>query len=199
LVIRYTPPKSRIWGHQVGRLPATAIVERSMRFLDTQCTIIKTHPSDLTIGWNQTNHQVVSEIVGQIDHQLGQSTTTKWDPDGSGSFQQRRWEFAAEALPVVGPWFDKLAALLKTQQVFAQSSSNWIFAWRDEAPPLKPMHSAGGMFAIHLGQPHVLTTMFSFRDLDKYASIKSVLHELDLVELSDKHLRPKIGAKRQTK
>ena len=41
----------------------------------------------------------------------------------------------------------------------------------------------------HLGRPHRITTMLSFGDIEKYQVIKTAL-----AELSEKHLRPKIGA-----
>ena len=37
-MIRYTPPKSQIWGHQVGRLDGETIVARCLQFLDDNCT-----------------------------------------------------------------------------------------------------------------------------------------------------------------
>lgn len=109
-------------------------------------------------------------------------------------FRQRRWPFTADRLPIVATWFDTLADVQKTRDVAAHSSTFWHFAWRDEPAPLLPMESAGGMLGIHLGRPHRITTMFSFRDLDQYASVKAALSELGLVELSDKHLRPRVGS-----
>ena len=94
--------------------------------------------------------------------------------------------------------FDKLAKSLGTKEVVAQATTFWTFAWRDELPPLLPFQSAGGMFGIHLGRPHRITTMFTFRDVERYLSMKAYLAELGLAELSDKHLRPKMGAKTAT-
>ena len=49
------------------------------------------------------------------------------------------------------------------------------------------------MFGIHLGRPHRITTIFTFRDLQQYETIKSALSDLGLPELSDRHLRPRIA------
>jgi hypothetical protein len=194
-VIRYSPPKSQVWGHQVGRLSAGAIVERSTAFLGSQCTIINSQPSELMIGWNAGQDEALVEVLGEIDQALGRPTTVNERASaGAELFRQRRWPFGAESLRAVAGWFDRLAALLKTREVVAQSSTFWVFAWRGEAVPLRPLESAGGMFGIHLGRPHRITTVLSFRDLEQYETIKAALAELDLVELSDRHLRPKIGA-----
>jgi hypothetical protein len=137
---------------------------------------------------------VTEEVVREVDQTLGEPTTINEMPSGDGRrFRQGRWPFEAERLPVVATWFDALADARKTQDVVAYSSTFWFFAWRDEPAPLRLMESAGGMVGIHLGRPHRVTTTFSFRDLKKYASVKTALSELELVELSDKHLRPKIG------
>jgi hypothetical protein len=147
------------------------------------------------IGWiNGPHADVAEDVVREVDRTLGEPTAVNEMPSGDGKrFRQRRWPFTSERLPVVAAWFDKLADVLKTKDVVAHSSTNLIFAWRDEPAPLSPMESAGGMLGIHLGRPHRITTMFSFRDRDRYASIKAALSELELVELSDKHLRPKAG------
>lgn len=203
-MIRYNPPKSQVWGHQVGRLTATAIVERCLGFLDSHCVVINSQPSELMIGWNDGPHAVVAEeVADDVDHTLGRPTTVNEIPDGDGRlFHQRRWPFSAEHLLFVATRFDKMAEALKTQDVVAQSSTFWMFAWRDAPAPLRPMESPGGMLGVHLSRPHRITTMFSFRDLDKYATVKAALSDLELVELSDKHLRPKVGppaAKRRAK
>ena len=191
-MIRYQPPKSRIWGHQVGGLNAVAVVDRCALFLSEQCSILSLPPSELMIGWSSSQHDLVSPIAIEIDRTLGVPTTSNELPSADSQvFRQRRWPFSAEALPTVAKWFDKLAESMKTSQVVAQSSTIWSFAWRDELPPLLPFQSAGGMFGIHLGQPHRVSTMFSFRDIERYQSIKTYLLEIGLTELSDKHLRPR--------
>lgn len=193
-MIRYQPPKSTVWGHQVGRLSAMAIVDRCSQFLNAKCTIINTQPSELIVAWNATHDSFVSGVQAETDQKLGQPPTVVERPvAGAEAFRRRRWPFSADNLPAVATCFDKLAEYLKTRDVVAQSSTFWTFAWRDEPPPLLPMQSAGGMFGVHLGNPHRITTMFSFRDFERYLSIKSYLAELDLTELSDKHLRPRMG------
>ena len=192
-MIRYNPPKSQIWGHQVGRLAATDIVARGVSFLASHCTILDSQPSELMIGWNDGPHgHVVEAVVNEIDQAIGLPTVANEMPIADGRlFRQRRWLFPPERLSAVAAWFDKLAGLLKTQDVVAHSSTFWTFAWRDEVATLHPLESAGGTFGIHLSHRHKITTMFSFRDLDQYASVKSVFGALGLAELSDRHLRPK--------
>lgn len=194
-VIRYCPPKSQVWGHQVGRLPATVIVERCLTFLDSHCTVLNSQPSELIICWDDgSNTRPAEEVADDAERTLGKPTRAVELPAGEGKLhRERRWSFSVERLPVVATWFDKLADQIKTEQVVAQSSTFWAFAWRDDPASPRPLEAAGGMLGLHLGRPHRITTMFSFRDLENYASVKAALADLRLVELSDKHLRPKIG------
>src|SRR3954447_1850584 len=181
-MIRYSPPKSQVWGHQVGRLPAVAVVERLLRFLEARCTILNSMPSELMLGWNDAEHDAVSEIAADINRTLGEAkVANELAAAGGQVFRQRRWPFSPELLPAVATWFDRLADLQETQAVVAQSSTLWNFAWRDEPPPLVPLESPGGMVGVHLGRPHRITTMFTFRDLDHYVNIKAALSELELV------------------
>lgn len=193
-MIRYSPPKSQIWGHQVGRLSATEIVDLSNQFVKAKCTIVNSQPSELMVGWNLIVHSSLSKLAVEIDEVLGPPTSINEVPSAGGErFRQHRWAFAVDNLPSVATWFDRLAKPLKTQDVVAQSITYLMFAWQDELPPLLPMQSPGGTFGIHLGRPHRITTMFSFRDLERYQAIKTYLSQIGLVDLSDKHVRPKMS------
>jgi len=99
VVIRYNPPKSQVWGHQVGRLSASAVVDRCSQFLREQCAIISSQPSELMIGWNDSQNALLSEVTGEIDQTLGQPTTMNERSGASGQvFRQRRWPFSANNL-----------------------------------------------------------------------------------------------------
>jgi hypothetical protein len=200
-MLRYSPPKSQVWGHQVGRLSAAEIVDRCLRFLNDECVVIGSQLSELMIGWNDAQHSFLSEVASEIGRALGNPSTANEAPSVGGQiFRQRRWPFSADKLQAVAGWFDNLREAIKTRDVVAQSSIIWIFAWRDEPQPLRPLESAGGMFGVHLGQPHRITTAFSFRSLDRYEKIKESLAILELAELSGRHLRPKVGVgKRKAK
>jgi hypothetical protein len=64
--------------------------------------------------------------------------------------------------------------------------------WRAEPPPPEPpLDAPGGIFGVHLGRPHRITTTFNFRDVAGYRDIQAYLSQIGLVELSDRHVRPK--------
>src|SRR5438874_12776706 len=84
-VIRYSPPKSQVWGHQVGRLTATAVVDQCLSFLDSHCSVINSQPSELMIGWNEgPAARVTEEVVADVELTLGQPTTVNEMPSGDG-------------------------------------------------------------------------------------------------------------------
>lgn len=152
------------------------------------------------IGWPAVHHERVSPIVEQLTHSLGKPGTENEVPSPDDEvFRQYRWTFNNELLSDVATAIDELTELLKIQEVVAQSNTVWMFAWEDEPSPINPLESAGGMLGIHLGRPHRITTMFSFRDVAKYEAIKASLSEMKLVELSDRHLRPKQGVGKSKK
>ena len=193
-MLHYHPPKAQVWGHQVGRLSATTLVDRSLRFLNDRCAVIGSQPSDLVILWNAALHPAVRDVVADIDEALGPATAVNKLRDASGQvFRQHHWPFPADKLPAVARWFGELADSMRTKQVVARASTIWSFAWSDEPPPLRHLETPGGLFGVHLFPPHRITTSFSFRDMDHYVRIKAYLAELGLVQLSDRHLRPKIG------
>lgn len=193
-MIRYSPPKSQVWGHQVGRLSATTIVERSRNFLQNHGVVFDAPQSELLVSWNDGPHaQAAEDVIRELGNALNQPTTVTHLPHGPGQPSHHyHWSFPSEGLAVVATCFDQLSAAIKAQDITAQSSTIWSFAWRNEPAPLLPMTSAGGLFGIHLGLPHRITTAFTFRDLEQYAGVKAALCDLELVELADKHLRPRV-------
>lgn len=192
-MIRYCPPKSQVWGHHVGRLKATDLVDKALRFLDRHCTIISSEPSELMLLFHPAEYPWIAELTNEIDRTLGAAPNGCQDLAVMGrAMRQCRWPINWGQLPVVAPIFDRLSDVLATGDVIAQCSASWIFAWRDEPPPLRPLDSPGGLFGVYLGKPHRITTMFSFRDTDHYDAIKADMQKLALVELSDRHLRPKV-------
>ena len=198
----YSPPKSEVHGHAIGRLSATEAVERCLRFLDGQCVSRNPGPSELMLGWNDARGAAVAEVMADVDRTLGPAAKVNRIPDASGQlFHQHRWPYSVDKLPDVASWFDRLADALEAGEVVAHASTVWMFTWRGDdaargdSPPPVPLVSPGGMLALHLGlRPHRLSTMFTFRDVDQYARVKTVLSQLGLVELSDRNLRPKPGA-----
>jgi hypothetical protein len=200
-VIHYSPPKSEVHGHPIGRLAATDAVDRCLRFLDGHCVARDPGLSELMLGWNDARGAAVAGVVADVDRALGPAAKVNRIPYGSGqTFHQHWWPYSVEKLPDVARWFDGLAGVLETGVVVAHASTVWTFTWRgDEAargdgPPPVPLVSPGGMLALHLGfRPHRLSTVFTFHDVDQYARVKAVLSQLGLVELSDRNLRPKTG------
>lgn len=189
-MIRYQPPKSQVWGHQVGRLSAVELVDRCRRFLDEQCTILRLDKSEFSLAWKPIHDVLLSGVAAEVDQTIGLPTVSSERPAGDGDlgYRGRRWSFDGDKLPIVASWVDRLAALTKTSDVVVHSSTFWSLAWREEPPSERTPDSA---FAVHLGRPHRLTTLLLFRDPEQYARIKKFLEEIGLVQLSDKHLRPK--------
>jgi hypothetical protein len=200
-MIHYHPPKSQVWGHQVGRLTAAQVVGLSFRFVKEQCTITNSQQSELTLGWNVIKRPEVSAIADDAGVALGGATFEHERPDVrpdavGETYRIRRWKIGGDDLPKVASWFDRISGPIATYEVTAHCSIGWFFAWRDEPLPLRKFESAGGHFMIHLGSPHRISTAFSFWSIEKYDEIKQYLQAIGLAELSDRHLTPKAEMRR---
>jgi hypothetical protein len=192
-MITYHPPISQIWGHQVGRLKAELIVERSLQFLEEKCSSETHTPAELSIGWTPEKQPAVTASVEAIKGRLGDNSNIVELPDAAGLlFRNLRWNVSETQLPSVALWFDSIARPLKKIEVVAHLSMLWKPDWKDQVPVPRPEHHwSGNMFGVHLGRPHRLTTYFAFRDIPHYLTIKKYLAEIGLVVLSDTHVRPK--------
>jgi hypothetical protein len=195
-MIQYHPPKSQIWGHRVGRLSAAMVVERALRFLDKHCTIITSDPAKLAVSWTSTDYASIQRVIDDVEQAIGrpQAEVDLPMPDGR-TFHQRVWRFLDAQLGSAAAWIDQFAGLSKTGDVLPHTSKLWTFAWRDEPKVALPEQAPGGMFGVHLGPLNRITTSFSFRDMDRYQAMKRYFKDIGLANLSDKHVRPKIGAK----
>jgi len=191
-VIKYCPPKSQIWGHRLGRLTAVQIVERGLRFLNEQSSTAEAKPAEFIVDWSAHSDRSVSETIHAINGQLGAAAKVGDYRDGTGlMFHHLRWLVSAAQLPAVASWFDELREALHQGEVVAHCSMTWMFKLKDEAGEDESVERYGGMFGIHLGRVQGITTMFGFRDVAHYGTIKDYLRSIELVELSDKHVRPK--------
>ena len=165
---------------------------------------MKSHPSELTLGWNGIKRPGISALADEINVTLGRASFEQESPDVctisvGEPFYTRRWAFTAEHLPKVASWFDRLPKPVITHDLTAYCNISWFFAWRDEPLPLPPLHKfvgPGGHFMISLGSPHRITTQFSFRTIDKYDEIKQYFESIGLAKLSDRHLTPKAEMRR---
>jgi hypothetical protein len=191
-MLTYQPPKSQVYGHQVGRLLASQIVKLGMRFLEEQCRVTNSPRTELSIGWTPEKHPDVTESVAILDGLLGVAAKLTERPyDGDLVYRHLRWSLSDSSLPTVARSIDSLLEGMPYGDVVITCSTCWSFEWRDGAVDGVAGQSFGGMFGIHLGELQGLTTMFTFRDVSQYGAIKGYLAGIGLVKLSDRYVRPK--------
>jgi hypothetical protein len=189
-VVRYTPPKSRIWGHQVGRLTASQVIERGLRFLNAQCTNVAIGSSTINVSdFNSSVPTAVQAITSLWGAQPRMHEGRDFDGSVTRNFE---WDLPEAQLLVAAQWFDSVRQQ-PTRGGTPATCTYWSFDWPGPTMPSKRAAKLGGMLGLHLGCPHRVTTVFTFRDLEHYFGIKAYLSEIGLVDLSDKHVRPKLG------
>ncbi|MCA9146875.1 MAG: hypothetical protein KDB05_29055 [Planctomycetales bacterium] len=185
-MISYSPPKSQAWGHRVGRHTATKIVDLGMKFLSEQCSSVTTPQSELEIGWMCENQPELSRSIDELTSRVGEASATIDFPFPNGLFRQNRWSLSSTHLTVIAEWFDRVKEQVEENAVVATCGTCWGIQWKND-----PETVSGGMFGIHLGRPHRITTMFTFPDISRYEMTKRYLIAVGFVTLSDKHISPK--------
>ncbi len=185
-MISYSPPKSQAWGHRIGRLSASKIVDIGLQFIEEQCSCSSTPESELGIGWMSDCDSNISRSVNELIREIGEPITTVDVPSLVGTFRQNQWTLSSGHLVAIASWFDLVREPLKHKELVATCGTCWGIQWR-----INNKRISGGMFGIHLGQPHRLTTAFTFPDISHYEIIKRYLSDIGLVKLSDTHIRPK--------
>jgi hypothetical protein len=192
-MVMYHPPKSQLWGHKVGRRRAADLVEKSFLFLREKCSTDVQKGAEFSVGWTPAKYPSITASVEALEAQLGGNGNAKDFPDRSGPpFRMQRSIISEIQLPLVAFWFDLMVEQIKQIQAVPNCYMLWHLQWKDEIPVFKAgLGWSGNTFGVNLGRPHRLTTTFSFRDISQYLAIKKYLADIDLVELSDNHIRPK--------
>jgi hypothetical protein len=192
LMITYHPPKSQWWGHQVSRLSAVQVVERGLRFLKEKAKIKSLLSADLMVLWNSADSPALSHSMEKLIRTLGSPSHMNDLPGLRGSIsRQYRWTISKEHLITVAEWFDEVRPAMDSTEVVGHCIAMWDFEWLTDSNSLPPTKKIENMFGIQLGRPHRISTVFGFRTVADYISLKAFLTEISLVKLSDNHIRPK--------
>jgi hypothetical protein len=192
-VISYRPPKGQIWGHRRGDLSAEQLLERTDLLLREYAVIQKPPSGEFSIGWGPLEDDVVRPAVDDLGRALvavAQATPPVGSPGRSS--MQFRCALAPDDVRVAAKWLDALYKKLGERPLGVMLNMFLNFEW-------KPWRTGEGesktgvwsMLMLQLAKPRGLTTMFGFADAAHYREMKKYLAEIDLVELNDKHVRPK--------
>jgi hypothetical protein len=192
-MITYHPPKSKWWGHQVSRLSALQVIDRGLQFLSAKAAIRHGLPSsELTVHWASVGSPALPALTAKLTQALGTPTKEMDFPAYDGTIsRQYRWNVPTDRLRIVAEWFDESRSLRASKEVFAQCIAMWVFDWLDADQSVPQNQRPINMFGMQLCDTHQISTTFAFPTVDDYFSLKSFLAEIDLVDLSDRHIRPK--------
>lgn len=191
-LVTYSPPKSSHWGHRVGRHRATDLMDLAFRFLDEKCNISSASvPTCMLFLATGNSADANSEMLEAAKRVIvdGAADVQMYLP--GASCVKAVTPQPVERVREIAENFDSFVDAFPGVVTGAAISVGWMFAWKSELESVPPLAAAGGLFSVALGKPHVVTTMFNFRSLDDYFSIKEYLAAIGLCNLSDKHVKPK--------
>jgi hypothetical protein len=186
----YHPPKSQVWGHRLGPLKTMQLFDRSERFVREQMIVQPPQTADFTLNWMPARSPEISSSIESFRNSI---TSHPRRGTCSNQFGQQvqtlTWKLSADEMRSVATWLETMSSQHDDPYDFSATLCSVIkFQWR--SMPGKDAPPCGGMYALHLPQPGALTTMFSFVSTSHYRTIKDYLRKIELVILSDKHLRP---------
>jgi hypothetical protein len=189
---RYSPPKSNIWGHSLGRmLPArqrelfaeflkTAVAEHS--FTGGSLTFfVGTAPAFFPLEAQAQWGHITSNDVRHFEQFLGASAR-------EGAFYSLTSQQCEAALTEL---IQRSALLPGSMLLQGVDISKWLI----EGQPV----ATQSRVALYYGMKPCISTFLEFETTGQFEFIKRVLTDLDFCKLNEKHLKPiKQGAKKKS-
>ncbi len=180
---RYSPPKSNIWGHSLGKMqPARqrelfaeflkrAVAEHSLTGGSLQF-FIGTAPAFLPLEAQAQWGHVTSDDVQHFEQLLGAS-------EREGAF----YSLTSQQCEVALTELIQCSALLPGSMLLqGVDISKWLIEGQPVATHSRVM--------LYYGMKPCISTFFEFETTGQFEFIKRVLADLDFCKLSEKHLKP---------
>lgn len=190
-MLQYSPPKAKLWGHQVSRHTATDVLKLCQQFVNQYCDIkppppFPVEPDRLLLVWPKSSEAQVASLVAELQALLGAPFESNDIPLGP-PMRMQTWQHREVQLPVIAELYNRHATMFNKGKVNFVATGGWFFTWRDDSSP-DPL---GGHLACHITSPLTVGTHFAFRDFKHYEVIKQHFQQVGLLEMSEKHLTPK--------
>ena len=169
-MFRYQPPKSSVWGHRLGKMPAERAKARFQAFL--AAAVAEYHFGSANLMIQDVSGQVVpryERLVG-MPAQNGCSFAALTHEQSDRCIEELIKDEATDP---------GAAAPFALAQLFE------ITRWRidgQEAP-------TNSRAIIHYGQLPCISTHFNFETVEQFHSVRRVLEDVGLCKLNEKHLK----------
>jgi hypothetical protein len=193
--ITYHPPKRQRWGHRVGRLSPLQLHERSETFLRDKTIVVALHEPEVTVIWSPADSIFISQSIDSLPPGVGGA-----DGEGEGDFfgkalrritrklSPASLQAAVEWLEATEPHLNNPGGLPPKTLLYRYVD----FQWRDSSiAEDAPVPFPNSMLGVFYSRPRCVSTFFQFETIQQYYNVKTYLIDLELVTLSDKHVRPK--------
>jgi hypothetical protein len=188
---RYSPPKSNIWGHSLGRMEPARQRELFAEFLKGAVAehlftggsltfFIGEAPAFLPLEAQGQWGHVTSDDVGHFERLLGTSAR-------EGAFYSLTAQQSEAALAELIQRSSLLPGSILLQSV---EISKWLI----EGQPV----ATQSRVALYYGMKPCISTFLDFETTGQFEFIKRALADLDFCKLNEKHLKPvKQGLKKK--
>jgi len=191
-MFRYSPPKSNIWGHSLGKMQPARQRELFAEFLKRAVAehsftsgsltfILGTAPAFLPLEAQGQWGHVTSDDVRHFEQLLG-------TPAREGAFYTLAPQQCEAALTEL---IQRRALLPGSMLLQSVDISKWLIEGQPAATQSR--------VTLYYGMKSCISTFLQFETTSQFEFIKRVLADLDFCKLNEKHLKPiKQGAKKKS-
>jgi hypothetical protein len=209
-MLRYTPPKSRQWGHACSRMSAAELLAKVNLFLHENVHIEASNSyQSLQLVWKSAPDDSITDTVNSIRQSLSPPSEVVEVPEPSpitlvalklagqawtgpsGTMTKRfEWTLTDEQLPIVAQWLDQSEDILKRHKAAAYAHKHVGYTWLSHHRGNHAEIADKNIFGVSLARPRSISCPIYFYDAEHYLRIKRYMHDIGLANLSDKHIRP---------
>ena len=188
---RYSPPKSNIWGHSLGKMQATRQRELFSDFLKRAVAEHSFTGGSLTFFIGNAPAFLPLEAQGQWGHVTGDDVRHFEKLLGASAREGFFYSLTSQQCEAALTELIQCSALLPGSMLLqGVDISKWLIDGQPAATQSRVM--------LYYGMKPCISTFLEFETTGQFEFVKRVLAELDFCKLNEKHLKPnKQGAKKK--
>jgi hypothetical protein len=189
---RYSPPKSNIWGHSLGKMPPARQRELFAEFLKRAVAEHSFTNGSLTFFIGDAPVFLPLEAQGQWGHVTREDVRHFEQLLGASAREGAFYSLTSQQCEVALTELIQRSTLLPGSMLL---QSVEISKWLIEGQPV----ATQSRLMLYYGMKPCISTFLEFEATSQFEFIKRVFADLDFCKLNEKHLKPiKQGAKKKS-
>ena len=187
---RYSPPKSNIWGHSLGKMQPTRQRELFAEFLKRAVAEHSPTGGSLQFFIGDAPAFLPLEAQGQWGHVTSDDVRHFEQLLGSAASEGAFFSLTAQQCETALTELIQRSALLPGS-ILLQGVE--VSKWRIDGQPV----TTQSRVSLYFGMRPCISTFLEFESTSQFEFIKRVLADLDFCKLNEKHLKPSSRERRK--